>query len=64
MALTSVTYVGPFDAVHVPSLGVDVQRGQSIRVTADVAGTLPTDEGPGTGLLAQPSNWQPTTETP
>lgn len=60
----AVTYVGGFGSIYVPSLGITVERGKSIRVLPDVAGTVPTADDPGTGLLAQPSNWQLTlTET-
>jgi len=60
--LIAVTYVGPFASVIVPSLGgLPVERGATIRVTPDVAGTAPTGDDPGSGLLAQNTNWQPAT---
>jgi hypothetical protein len=45
-----VTYVGPFDLVYVPRLGVEVRQGESVE-TGDAA----TAES----LLAQRDNWQP-----
>ena len=52
MALVTVEYVGPFDAVDVPAVGAvgenAVKRGGSVQVSAEVAA----------GLLEQPDNWR------
>ena len=53
-----ISYVGPFDEVEVPGVGV-VKRGEAVSVAADVAGRVPSGEDLGEGLLAQPSNWAP-----
>lgn len=59
-------YVGPFDEVE--CLGRVVKHGATAEFTAEEAGSAPSvstdDDGnevtdPGSGLLAQPSNWQP-----
>ncbi len=59
-------YVGPHDEVD--CLGRIVKRGETAEFSAVDAGTAPSvstdadgDEvrDPGTGLLAQPNNWQP-----
>lgn len=55
----AVQYVGPHDEVLVPAIGATVKRGQSLEVSADVAGVGPSEGDLGSGLLAQPSNWQP-----
>lgn len=61
MALVAVRYVGPHDVVSLPVLGVDVPRGEVIKVTPAVAGRAPggDDDDLGEGLLAQPDNWVP-----
>ena len=51
-----VEYLGPHDGVDVLGF-VDVKAGTTIEVTADVAGAEPTDEDPGSGLLAQTASW-------
>lgn len=53
--LTSVTYVGPFDRVSVPSLGIDVEQGQTIQVGADAAGRPPGPWRPRTP--EDPDHW-------
>lgn len=59
-----ISYVGPFDEIDVPGVGV-VKRNASVSVPSDLAGRVPSgdvdaeDYDPGVGLLAQPSNWVP-----
>lgn len=53
-----ISYVGPFDEVEVPGVGV-VKRGEPVSVASALAGRVPSDQDPGEGLLAQPSNWAP-----
>lgn len=52
----ALTYVGPHDEVEV--LGMLAKRGESIDVPAVVAGSAPSDDSPGSGLLAQADNWR------
>jgi hypothetical protein len=40
----AVQYLGPFDRVSVPALGVEVGRGESVTVSAAAAADLLTDE--------------------
>lgn len=47
----AVQYLGPFDRVVLPALGVEVDRGDSITVAADTA----------KGLLADEASWVPAT---
>jgi hypothetical protein len=58
-----ISYVGPFDEVEVPGVGV-VKRGESVSVASELAGRVPSDEDLGAGLLAQPSNWAPAKAAP
>lgn len=63
-------YVGPFDEVEVPALGIAVKRDEAIDVDDAIAGRAPKgeptldgkpnpDHDPGEGLLAQIANWRP-----
>jgi hypothetical protein len=49
-------YVGKYDEVE--CLGRVVKRGEAADFTAAEAGRAPSDDDLGTGLLAQPDNWQ------
>lgn len=49
----SVTYAGPQDERYLPDLGVTVARGATFEVSDAFAGTEPSGDAPGTGLLAQ-----------
>lgn len=59
-----VRYVGDFDQVDVPGVGI-VDYDEIVDVTPELAGYPPVgdhgddDYDPGTGLLAQPTNWAP-----
>lgn len=53
--MIKLTYVGPHDAVHVPAIGADVARGE----TLDVA-----DAELAAALLEQTDNWQPAKPAP
>ena len=53
-----IKYVGPFDAVEVPGFG-EVKRNETVSVPSELAGSTPSEDDPGSGLLAQPSNWAP-----
>lgn len=64
-------YVGPSEEVNVPSLGVNVKQGETIEVSAAVAGRAYSEKRGkdgetvvdlGEGLLAQHDNWQPVKE--
>lgn len=55
----ALQYVGPFDEVLVPAIGATVKRGVPVEVSAEVAGAAPSEGDLGSGLLAQPTNWQP-----
>lgn len=48
MALVRIEYVGPHWAVLVPSLSVEVKRGESVEVSEEAAA----------GLLEQDDNWR------
>jgi len=52
----ALTYVGPHDEVEVA--GLVVKRGGAVDVPAVVAGSAPSDDSPGSGLLAQADNWR------
>lgn len=53
--MIKITYVGNHDAVHVPALGADVARGETVDVAdADLAASL----------LEQVDNWQPAKPAP
>ena len=52
----ALTYVGPHDQVE--AAGLVVKRGESVDVPAAVAGSAPTKDSPGSGLLAQADNWR------
>lgn len=54
MTLLEVQYVGPLDAVTLPSVGVTVEAGATITVSAEIAA----------GLLAQPDNWREPAASP
>lgn len=58
-----INYVGPFDEVEVPGVGV-AKRGETVSVPTDIAGRAPNGDDPGEGLLAQPSNWAPAKAAP
>lgn len=52
-------YVGPHDEVDVPALGLAVKRGEPVEVTdPDVYGKRPSGDDLGSGLYAQPDNWE------
>lgn len=59
------TYVGPHDEVEIPAAGVVCKRGESVEVSDVVAGRLASgkpdsdDYQQASGLLAQPSVWEP-----
>jgi hypothetical protein len=56
---TSFKYVGPHDEVEVPALGVTVKRGETIDTdNADLIGKRASGEDLGSGLYAQPDNWE------
>lgn len=67
--MVHVIYVGPHDEVEVFETGQVVRRGESIEVSAELAGRAPTAQKGepgekgyqpadlGAGLLAQPANW-------
>jgi len=54
----SVTYVGPQDERYLPDLGVTVARGSTIEVSEAFAGTEPSGDDLGSGLLAQVDVWK------
>jgi len=47
--MKDVKYVGPFEAVNVPALADDVERGVAVHVSDELAASL----------LDQPDNWAP-----
>jgi hypothetical protein len=47
--MPSITYVGPFDAVHVPALAAEVRKNESVEADTDTAKSL----------LEQGDNWKP-----
>lgn len=50
--------VGPEGGRIVPALGNQrIQIGEDVQVPDDIAGTAPTDDDPGSGLLAQYDVW-------
>ena len=59
MATVSVRYVGPFQPVYVPILGITMDRESAVEISEDIAGSPPSFDGTdlGHGLLAQPANW-------
>lgn len=57
-SLVKVKYVGAHDEIWLPSLDIRVKRGDTIQVSAAVAGRAPDGNDLGEGLLAQPANWQ------
>ena len=64
MTTTKITNVSPLGDLDFPLLGRIVKAGESIDVDSEIAGAAPdpTIEGDiGTGLLAQVSNWAPST---
>ena len=48
MSTTPVTYVGRYDAVYVPVLGLDVAKDETVDVDSEIAKSL----------LEQPDNWK------
>lgn len=58
MATVAVQYVGPQDERWLPDLGVTVLRGETIEVSQAFAGTEPTEDDLGSGLLAQSDVWK------
>lgn len=54
-----VQWVGGADEVYVPAAGISARRGIPVEVPDDVAGSAPSGDLLGEGLLAQTSNWRP-----
>lgn len=49
--------MGPESERIVPVLGTTVRKGEAVDVPDDIAGTAPTDDDLGSGLLAQSDVW-------
>jgi len=55
-----VTYVGGFaGGVEIAETGQLVGQSETVEVDDTVAGTAPSGDDLGSGLLAQPANWAP-----
>jgi hypothetical protein len=57
--IVEIRYVGPHDEVEIAATGATCRRGGTVEIAAWLAGEPPSDGHPGTGLLAQATNWQP-----
>ena len=55
MAIVTVQYVGPFDAVTIPTIGATVERGATVDVSDTVAGWVAGDWRPRTE--DDPAEW-------
>lgn len=49
MPTTPITYVGRYDSVYVPVLGLDIAKDETVDVDSEIAKSL----------LEQPDNWKP-----
>ena len=60
-----LAYIGPFDDVEVVTRDVSfvARKGEPIDVADEIAGTAPSGDDPGSGLLAQVDNWKPASKT-
>lgn len=64
--MVTVQYHGPHDAVeieHPVGRFVEILSGVPTELPESVAGVAPSGDDPGSGLLAQPDNWQVVTPT-
>jgi hypothetical protein len=57
--IVEIRYVGPHDVIEIAATGATCRRGGTVEVAAWIAGEPPSEESPGSGLLAQADNWQP-----
>jgi hypothetical protein len=63
VATVAVRYIGPQPERYLPDLGVTVSRGEVFEVSAAFAGSEPSGDDPGAGLLAQVDVWQRVTSS-
>lgn len=62
--IVTLRYVGPHDEIVIAETGATCGRNGTVDVAAWVAGSAPAGDHPGSGLLAQTSNWQPAASVP